>query len=57
MDNFEIEVNELVNRMARFISKLDIDESICKYNHIGEDCEENENDCVECIIRHFMKGE
>jgi len=50
-------MEEIINRMARFINTFDIDEQICKCNHIGEDCELNDNDCIECIINHFRNAE
>lgn len=52
----EIEdLNEkIIDRMAKFISEQDIDESICK-NENGELCNDEGNNCIECIKEHFKK--
>lgn len=46
--------DEVIRKMAEFISKFDIDESICKKvkncNH------EDSKSCIDCIVKFFKKG-
>ena len=46
----------IIDKMVKFIEKQDIDEAICK-NENGELCNEEGNNCVECIKEHFKKEE
>ena len=46
----------IIDKMVKFISEQDIDEEICK-NESGELCNEEGNNCVECIKEHFKKEE
>lgn len=46
----------IIDKMVKFIEKQDIDETICK-NESGELCNEEGNNCVECIKEHFKKEE
>lgn len=49
------DLNEkIIDRMAKFIEKQDIDETICK-NKSGELCNDESSNCIECIKGHFKK--
>lgn len=44
----------IIDKMAKFIEKQDIDETICK-NESGELCDDESSNCIECIKEHFKK--
>lgn len=49
------DLNEkIIDKMAKFIEKQDIDETICK-NESGELYNDESSNCIECIKEHFKK--
>ena len=46
------ERDQIINAMAKYIAKLDIDEDICKYINCGEGDKERE-ECIEGVIKYF----
>lgn len=48
--------DKIIDKMAKFINEQDIDEEICK-NESGELCNDEGNNCIECIKEHFKKEE
>ena len=46
--------NKIIDRMAEYINKLDIDEDICTKNIINPElCNEQYSNCKECIKQYF----
>jgi hypothetical protein len=46
---------KVIEAMATWISKQDIDELICKDTTDGACGDENGRPCIECIINHFKE--
>lgn len=44
----------IIDKMAKFIEKQDIDEAICK-NEREKLCNDESSNCIECIKEHFKK--
>ena len=48
--------DEIINEMAEYISKLDIDDEICSKNTTNpEYCNEDYTNCNKCILEYFTK--
>ena len=46
--------DKIIDKMAEFISKQDIDEDICK-NESGKLCNGEGSNCIECIKEYFKE--
>lgn len=53
--NKEIEEKDkIIQNMSKYILSLDIDKDICMKNTVNTElCNEDNSNCVECIIKHF----
>lgn len=53
--NKEIEEKDkIIQNMSKYILSLDIDKDICMKNTTNTElCNEDNSNCVECIIKHF----
>lgn len=48
------EKDKIIQNMSKYILGLDIDEDICMKNTVNTElCNEDNSNCVECIIKHF----
>lgn len=46
--------DKIIQNMSKYILGLDIDEDICMKNTVNTElCNEDNSNCVECIIKHF----
>lgn len=54
-ENEEIEEKDkIIQNMSKYILSLDIDKDICMKNTTNTElCNEDNSNCVECIIKHF----
>ena len=54
-ENEEIEEKDkIIQNMSKYILSLDIDKDICMKNTVNTElCNEDNSNCVECIIKHF----
>lgn len=54
-ENKEIEEKDkIIQNMSKYILSLDIDKDICMKNTTNTElCNEDNSNCVECIIKHF----
>lgn len=48
------EKDKIIQNMSKYILSLDIDKDICMKNTTNTElCNEDNSNCVECIIKHF----
>lgn len=54
-ENEEIEEKDkIIQHMSKYILSLDIDKDICMKNTTNTElCNEDNSNCIECIIKHF----
>ena len=62
LDNKSIEIvlsmleekDKIIQNMSKYILSLDIDKDICMKNTTNTElCNEDNSNCIECIIKHF----
>ncbi len=44
---------DIIQRMAGYISTLDIDEDICKKQYCGFADNEKDEECIDCVVNFF----